>query len=173
LENYLKYIDILKTLKLVEIYWRLNLKYKDKYNWLCYIFIIREASISISAKNLRHGDNLIFWIQVLFLMRWRWSCFHVEHNFKIRFRSKIIVTLKLQLWSDSLLKKYSINQQFSYFPLFLRNHHLLQLYFFTFFLPSLCPCIFAANVTNKSKFNHHKKYSSLKCHPQTTTINIF
>jgi hypothetical protein len=91
------------------------------------------ATTSISAKNLRHGDNLIFWIQVLFLMRWRWSCFHVEHNFKIRFRSKIIVTLKLQLWSDSLLKKYSINQQFSYFPLFLRNHHLLQLYFFTFF----------------------------------------
>jgi hypothetical protein len=91
------------------------------------------ARTSISAKNLRHGDNLIFWIQVLFLMRWRWSCFHVEHNFKIRFRSKIIVTLKLQLWSDSLFKKYSINQQFSYFPLFLRNHHLLQLYFFTFF----------------------------------------
>lgn len=91
------------------------------------------ATTSISAKNLRHGDNLIFWIQVLFLMRWRWSCFHVEHNFKIRFRSKIIVTLKLQLWSDSLLKKYSINQQFSYFPLFLRSHHLLQLYFFTFF----------------------------------------
>jgi hypothetical protein len=63
------------------------------------------ARTSISAKNLRHGDNLIFWIQVLFLMRRRWSCFHVEHNFKIRFRSKIIVTLKLQLWSWFTFKK--------------------------------------------------------------------